>query len=143
MVKALFPNLKRTGFNQVLDDPALVQTGEVLLVTDSAHNTVPYVNQFKLDVSDIMDEDEWNKPETWQKKDEKLNIQDYELKSLTTYELACLLQLFAKSGQRASYEVVKRELFSREDSIHANKQSKQKALHRDFKRLKKYDDEDY
>lgn len=143
-LKALFPNLKRTGFNQVLDDPALVKTGEVLLVTDSLHNTVPYVNQFELDVSDVMDSEEWNKPETWSNKKESTpNIQSYELQSLTTYELACLLQIYVKSGQNSAYEVVRRELISREDSNHACKKSKAKALRKDLKRAKKYDDEDY
>lgn len=142
-LKALFPHLQRTGFNQVLDDPALVHTGEVLLVTDSAHNTVPYVNKFNLDVTDVMDDEEWNEPETWHKTQEKPNIQDYDLSSLTTYELAQLLQLFAKSGQRPAYEVIRRELIFRADSNHANKQSKQKALRKDKKRFRKFEDEDY
>ena len=151
-LKTLFPNLKRTGFAQVLDDPELVHTGEVVLVSDSLNNVVPYVNNgmfCKLNtfgMGDVMDDSDWNTTELWDKSKEKNStpdIQDYELKSLSVYELTMLMQVYNKSGQRGNFEIVRRELISREDSNYANKRSKAKALRKEMKRHHNDDDDEF
>ena len=148
-LKAICPNLKRTGFARILDDPELVHTGEVILVTDSLNNVVPYVNDgfYNLNsfgMSDVMDDSDWNTPELWnEKKEQTPNIYDYELKSLSIYQLHELMQIYSKSGQYGNYEVVRRELISREDSHYSSKKSKARMLKKEFKRHHNNDDDEF
>lgn len=148
-LKSIFPNLKRTGFNTILDDPELVARGEVVLVTDSVNNIVPYsTSNLSIDMSDVMDNEEWSSTELWDKEKNSKNItlptiHEYELKSLRIYELVTLMELYSRTGQMNCYEIIRRELISRDDSRHASKHSKAKALRKELKRRRKEEDYNY
>ncbi len=143
-LKKIFPNLRRSSFDAILDDPSMVYRGQVVLVLDSNDNVIPYVNnQIKTiesyGIDDVMDESEWSMPpEQWSSpREDTPRVQDYDLKSLSIYELELLLQIYSYSNQKSSYFVVRREIVSRSDSHQGNKRSIQKSLKKEYKRNKK------
>lgn len=143
-LRKIFPNLKRTSFDVILDDPSVVYTGEVILVLDASEHVVPYVSKElktleSFGIDDAMDKSEWEKPpEQWgSPKQDTPNIHDYDLKSMSIYELEILLKLYSYSNQMSSYYTVRREIVSRSDSHQGNKRSKQKSLKKENKRNKK------
>lgn len=146
-IKKMFPKIKRASIAQVLDDPALVFTGEVILVRDSENKSVPYINDRQNfmgnsvnpmtdDLSCVMDEGEWTRP-----KEETPRFRYEELESMSVYELACLAKIYHDSGQIANREMVIRELTSRSDSKQGVKRSKGRILRKENKY--KNNDEDY
>lgn len=146
-LEKLFPNLKKSSFDAILDDPSMIYTGEVVLVQDAAHHIAPYFNtkMKTLDdygIDDVIDKKEWEQSsETWDKSERKTpNINDYDLSSMSLYELEKLLKIYSKTHQPGNYERVRREIVSRDNSIQGSKQSKQKALKRDNKRNKNNND---
>ena len=46
-LEKIFPNLKRTSYATILNDPSLVYTGKVVSVLDSNGELVPYMNEDK------------------------------------------------------------------------------------------------
>ena len=137
----MFPNLKRTTFDAIMDDPSCIYTGEVVAVRDSKLNIIPYINTQKNfleteEFNSIMS-NEWDEDTTtWTKEKNKVkHAVKYDLKDLTVYELTVLMELYSKTGQWHDYEVVRKTLIGREDSGRANKKSKQLALKRSMKRI--------
>ncbi len=144
-LKSIFPDLKRTGFDTILDSPELVASGRVILVNDS-QNVVPYsVPSIKLDMSDVLCSDDWQDSEVWDRSSEEKNvdINEYDLQSLNIYNLVELMELYARTRQMGCYYAVRRELISRDDSKHATKHSKARALQKDLKRRRRNEEEDY
>ncbi len=146
----MFPNLKRTSYAHILDNPQAVYCGEVVLVVDVLNEVIPYVVADELryledmGIESVMDDDEWKEvePETWTRTSEELpDINDYDLSSMTTYDLSCLLRIYSHTGQVGNYNRVRRELISRPDSIQANKASKEHAKKKTLKFERHYDDE--
>lgn len=141
----IFPQLKRSSFDYILDNPCEVYNGSVVLVIDSLGNYAPYIVTNLVEMLDnqginqVMDETHWGdgSPESWNVT-EKI---DYDLSSLSTYELVELMYIHKRAGDISSYNRVKNEVLSREDSARANRQSKQKALRRSAKKIK--NEEDY
>ena len=140
----MFPKLQRTSYDAIMDDPSLVYTGAVVAVRDSNSNVVPYINMQKESYLEseefnlIMEKEDWQEDSReWFDDSDEINYLDiYSLKSMSTFELTSLMNLYAKTGQIHDYEIVRRELISRKDSRHASQKSKQKALKRDMKRVK-------
>lgn len=135
----LLPELERTSYRKILDDPEMVYSGEVVLVIDSARNAVPYVVERKLQpleemgISDVIDATVWDDE---MPREEIPNIRDYDLKSMSVYELEQLLAIYQSTHQTGHYEKVRRELVSRSDSKQGVRRSKQKALRKELKRTK-------
>lgn len=144
----LFPNLERSSFDAILDDPSMVYTGKVVLVQDSSKNYVPYFNNGvktleSYGIDDVMDKDEWNQDSTcWTKKERNSSprLQEYDLTSMSIYGLEELLNIYSATHQIGNYEKVRRELVSRKESRQNSLKSKQKAFRRDNKR--KIDDDE-
>lgn len=134
----LLPDLQRTSYRKILDDPEMVYSGEVVLVIDIANNAVPYIVERNLQpleemgISDAIDTEVWDEPS----KTEVPNLKDYDLKSMSIYELEQLLAIYHSTNQIGYYEKVRREITSRSDSKQGVKRSKQKALKKEVKREK-------
>lgn len=141
----LFPYLKRTSFEHILDNPNVVYSGSVVLVKDKLGNYIPYIVTGLLEkleeqgINYVMSEADWGDgtPENWDQT-ERIN---YDLEALSTYQLTQLMYIYKASGEHNNYLKVRNELTSREDSSRANRLSKQKALRRSAKKIK--DDEYY
>ncbi len=148
----IFPDLTRIGWNYVLDNPEDVYIGKVILVKDVEGNIVPYL------VSDILKQkceflsvnqygykvDEFGTSVTWVKVQPSIeDIDKIDLSILSIYELQCLLKEYLKAHKLDWYHVVRRELISRKDSIHGNKESLRKARCRELKLCRRYDEEEY
>ena len=146
----LFPNLERSSFDAILDDPSMVYTGKVVLVQDSMKNFVPYLNKGiktleSYGIDEVMDRDEWSQDtDTWSKKERSTGprLQEYDLSSMSIYELHELLKIYSTTNQKGYYEKVRQELLFRKDSRQRSIKSKEKALKRDFKRKKNNDDDE-
>ena len=166
----MFPKLKRTSFDEIMDDPSCIYNGDVIAVRDSKLNIVPYINMQKrhqdidntennyLDTEDFNEEllfgqlvkdettGEWKRTtvqdnSTWTKgRKTEKSAVKYDLKDMTVYELTVLMELYSKTGQWHDHEVVRRELVKREDSGRANTKSKQKALK---KSMRRFNDDEY
>lgn len=144
----LFPNLERSSFDAILDDPSMVYTGKVILVQDSMKNFAPYFNKGvktleSYGIDDVMDKDEWKQnSESWTKENRNNSprLQEYDLTSMSIYELEELLQIYSKTHQKGCYEKVRQELLFRKDSRQRSIKSKQKALKRENKRNKNNND---
>ena len=140
----IFPYLKRTSYDVIMDDPACLYTGDIVAVMDSNATIILYQNT----QMDFLESEEYlsavdealmgDTSNEW-KAEPQTSVQSYDLKSMSTYELTCLMKLYTKTGQWHSYEVVRRELVSRDDCARANRKSKRKALTRSLKFIK--DDE--
>ena len=146
----IFPNLKRTGYDYILDNPQVVYNGDVILVRDATDAVVPYIipehlkNLSDLGMDDVMDNEEWDSisSEDWVTyKEPTPNIQDYDLKSMSIYDLEKLLKIYSQTHQTGNYQKVRREIISRRDSIQGNRMSKAKALHKELKFRHYSDDE--
>ena len=140
----IFPYLKRTSYDVIMDDPACLYTGDVVAVVDSTATIILYQNTQKAfldseEFTQIMDNDTWSDNSLEWSSDKETHAQSYDLKTMSTYELSSLMKLYTKTGQWHDYEVVRRELISRDDCARANKKSKRKALVRSLKFIK--DDE--
>lgn len=144
-LKQILPNLKRASIAQVLDDPCMVATGKVILVTDSTHRCLPYKNdrknflgnQINSDFSMVMDPEEWENP------DATVQRPHYDdLSELTTYELSEYAKELYELGFIGARERVLKELRTRPDSKQGVRRSKEKALKKEKKFLKKQEDED-
>lgn len=153
-LEKMIPRLKRQHANEdiqpgvnIMNDPSLVYSGEYVLVMDSYGVVAPYpsmksekLNEVsKIDNGElefVMVPEEWNEePATWHEK--KVAVQSYELKSMSTNELALLLKLYSKTKQFENYEVVRKELLKRDDSMRANKVSKHNAMQKSLKRIRR------
>ncbi len=135
----LLPELERTSYRKILDDPEMVYSGEVVLVLDIANNVVPYIVDRELQsldemgISDVIDATSWESiPQ-----EELPNLRDYDLKSMSVYELEKLLAIYHSTNQIGHYEKVRRELISRSDSKQGVRRSKEKALRKEIKRQNK------
>ena len=144
----LFPNLERSSFDAILDDPSMVYTGKVVLVQDSLKNCVPYFNKGvktleSYGIDAVMDKDEWNQDsKSWTKNERSSTprLQEYDLTSMSIYELEELLKIYNSTHQKGCYEKVRQELLYRKDSRQRSIKSKQKALKRENKRNKNNND---
>lgn len=147
-LKMLFPDLKRSSFDAILDDPGMVYTGKVILVQDSIHNLAPYFNKGvktleSYGIDSVMDKDEWNQnSDSWNKREKTKGprLQEYDLSSMSIYELEELLKIYNSTHQKGCYERVRRELLFRKDSRQNSVKSKQKALKKEKRRNKKDDE---
>ncbi len=145
----MFPNLKRTSYAHILDNPQTVYCGEVVLVVDIANEVIPYVVPEELryledmGMSSVMDDDEWLEasPETWTTETTLPNINDYNLSSMSTYDLSCLLKIYSHTGQIGNYNKVRRELISRPDSLQATRASKERAKKKTLKFERHYEED--
>lgn len=156
----MFPKLKRTSYDAIMDDPSCIYSGDVIVVRDSTMSIIPYINYKKNnyleteEFEEILVSGSWVKDETtgewirktvedndtWVKEDNSVeHAVKYDLKKMSNYELETLMSLYTKTGQWHDYEVVRRELIKRDDCSHANKKSKRKAL----ERAKKNDKDEY
>lgn len=83
-VKALFPFLKRAGFEDVSNNPILVKSGKVVLV-DDGHNEIYYY------VPERTEEDKMQF--TREEVDKRIVLDDtvYDYVNMSVYELRCLL----------------------------------------------------
>lgn len=144
-VKLLFPTLRRSSFDRVLDDPETVYRGEVIMVEDVLGRIVPYVNpqngqimdyeeiepvgmtddsdELNLIFPDEVDSEEYGVPD----------INDIDLENLSIYELTILLKKYDAAGLRGAYRKVHREIISRSDSRHAAQTSKQRIMRKENK----------
>lgn len=50
-IKTLFPDIKRVDFEDIVKNPELVYTGQVVLVKDANNNCIPYVVEKQIDIS--------------------------------------------------------------------------------------------
>lgn len=167
-LKQLFPDLVRTGYDVVLDDPEALFEGEVVLVFDAKGNYIPYrvrnydketeydsimyqdtVSQLPTTISDtlglsqIMDEEEWNMDmgEIWKKEPSESTpiYSRSDLQSLTTYELSQLLRLYKATHQAKMYRLTHDELISREDSKQASRRSISQSRAKEKKYQRRYE----
>ena len=128
-LKAMMPNLVRTSFSFVIDNPEVIINGEVFLVTDSKGKTIPYVNP-KI----LADRAEFYGDYSQQRRKEPIpNIKDIDLPSLSIYELRQLLAIYSKHGIYSAYRKVHEELSSRKDSHCAAKESLGRVLRKERK----------
>jgi hypothetical protein len=147
-VKEMFPTLKRESFVRVLDDPELVASGKVIFVTDSTNRTIPYINdrkrfideELQIDFDRVMDPVEWENSE--------VVVPRYSYEELTkfnTYELSEYAKQLYNLGLIGARERVLRIIRARDDSKQGVRRSKEKALKKEKKFLRKHndDDEDY
>ncbi len=142
----IFPNLKRTSYAAILNDPSLIYTGRVVGVIDSNGELIPYINtetkKFLAtdEFSYVMQQEEWSEsPETWHNENIE-HAQSYELSEMSLYKLELLMRLYEKTGQMKDHEIVRREIVNRRDSKRACNISKQKALRKSMKKTKKDDE---
>ena len=145
-LKAMFPKIKTACISKVLDDPALVATGQVIYVIDSTNRCLPYINDKKeflgnqtdYEFSRVMDSTEWNQSS---KEVPRINYDD--LSQYKTYELCEYAKTLYELGLIGAREKILREIRTRDDSKQGVKRSKQKALKKDEKYLRKIENEDY
>lgn len=145
----MFPKLKRTSFDAIMDDPSCVYTGDVVVVIDTNNNIIPYEYSRKKsflesdEFKEVMSSDDWSEnPEEWDKTKEHVpGASTHDLHALSKYDLECLMSLYTSLGQWRDREIVRRELTSRKDCSHVNKNSKRLALERSMKKNK--DEYDY
>lgn len=125
--------LKRINFDEILSSSELVYVGKVILVCDSAGNVAPYVLNDKLRklnsdasffINNVSESISWSDNKT----DERYDITDSELDSMSIYELENLAKYYSKTGQERKYRKIIRTIVSRDDSIQSSRQSKMKAL---------------
>ena len=149
----LYPKLKRTSFEAIMDDPRCLSTGQVVVVIDANNNIIPY--QYSkdeerkksflqsADFEAVMSSEDWMEDTTeWDKsKEHAPGASSHDLHGLSKYDLECLMELYIKLGQWRDYETVRKELTSRKDCSHANRNSKRLALERSMKKHK--DEFDY
>ncbi len=144
-LRTLFPDLKRTSFDHILDDPRMVYSGDIVLVIDNSHKLIPYLvseqkkNLEDLGINDVMSNEDWTlePTEEWVKpKTEAPAISDYDLTSMSTYELEQLMRVYSATKQVGNFQKVRRELVSRSDSKRSNKISKAKAKRKEYKKDK-------
>lgn len=144
-LKEMFPKLKRESIAKVLDDPSLLTAGKVVYVTDSLNRTIPYKTErerftdieFQSDFDRVMDPVEWKKPAC-----DVPRIKYEDLSSFSTYELCELAKKLFELGYVGDRTRVLKELKTRDDSKQGVRRSKEKALKKERKYLKKLDDED-
>lgn len=142
-------NVRRTSYDDILTNPEKVMEGNTFIVVDSANKTIPYMvdREFylaRVNSSQRYDETPYEEisyvdeadTTKWDHKPEVTPISDYDLKSMSTYELEQVLRNYKKQGQRAWAQVVTRELTSRRDSKSSSKASKSKAKQKEYKREK-------
>ena len=136
-VKSLFPALKRTSFDYVLDDPESVYTGEIIMVEDALGNVVPYINPDieEEEMEDVFFDDDYLELDPVE---EIPNIDEIDLEELTVYELTQLLRTYNDAGIRGAYRRVHNELMSRNDSKCASTRSKQRVHRKENKNLRFY-----
>ena len=105
-VKILFPNLKRCTFERIKEDPKLLESREVLLVSDS-HKIIPYYvpktkeydyDYASVNASGVID-------------DRTVIQKEYDFFTMTNYELKTLLE--NKLNTRKNRMRAKRELEDR------------------------------
>jgi len=139
-IKALFPNLTRSSFDHVIDNPEIVSEGQVLLVTDCYGRTIPYFNPlYVLELSEPEDDFIGEFIEEEPQEEIIPDINELDLTSLSNYELQGLLHLYAKYNLRGAHRRVRKELTSRKDSRHASKES----IGRKLKKSRKNERFDY
>lgn len=139
-IKALFPNLTRSSFDYVIDNPEIVSEGEVLLVTDCYGRTVPYYNPLYV-LETTVPETEFIGEYVEEEPQEEIipDINELDLSSLSNYELQGLLHIYAKNNLRGAYRRVRKELTSRKNSHHAS----QESIGRKLKKSRKNERFDY
>ncbi len=122
-VEVLFPNLKRTSFEVVLDNPELLYSGKVLMVYDGK-SAIPYI------VPNISKEDYTIMSVT--REEEKVKPVDdtvYDYTSMSIYELRCLL--VRKFNSNRNQVCARRELNKRGIEI----TKKYKRVKIDYKKM--------
>lgn len=147
----IFPDLKRTSYDHILDDPRLVYSGQVALVRDATNAVIPYIisNQMRhlndLGMNDVMDSSDWDMVDNQyfmpEEKTETPDIHDYDLKSMSIYDLEQLLKIYSATKQTGNYQIVRREIVSRKDSIQGTRTSRAKVRRKEKKYQKKIFDE--
>lgn len=140
-VKKLFPTLKRTSFDNIIDYPEKVYNGDVIMVEDAAGCVVPYLNPHIIVKNNFLDEYTINKIYEANTDEAKKipNINEINLAELNLYELSKLLKIYNDAGIRSAYRKVHNEIISRTDSKSASNKSKQRVLRKENKN-KKFDD---
>lgn len=143
-LSSLCPYLKRSSFDVILASPELVYYGEIILVNDGNNHVVPYVldeqlkylNSYTVPLlkNDASESLCWSAT----KENETYDITDSELDSMSIYELEKLAKYYSRTNQGKKYRKIIRTIVSRDDSIQASRQSKEKALR---KERKYHDDE--
>ena len=131
-IKVLFPNLVRTSFSYIADNPDLVYTGDVLLVEDSFGRTVPYFDPCYVYVED----DYYGDFLVEDNKEDIPNLDELDLASLSNYELQNLLRIYEKNNMYVAVRKVRNELTVRKDSHRASSLSKHKVLKKERKNEK-------
>ena len=122
-VKYLFPQLKRTTFKKVEQDPTLLLSGKVLLVSDG-YSIIPYY------VPEVLEMDSGCADFVMCEVEEYHEEEYYDFMSMTNYELKKLLE--NKLNSRKNRMRAKRELEDR--GI---------IMKRKYKRSNKINKEDY
>ncbi len=123
-IKALIPQLVRTSFDYVVDNPDLVYTGEIILIEDDYGSIVPYYDPTFV----YVDDDYIGEYSEEHEKEEIPNINDMDITTLSNYELQKLLHIYEQNGIRSAYRKVRNELLYRKDSRHSTKESKERVL---------------
>ena len=131
-IKTLFPRLVRTSFEYAVNNADKIYSGDLLLVIDSLGRAVPYINpNYVYEEKDYFGE--YIKEEF---KEEIPDINDFDLLTLSNYELEHLLHIYSKYNLRGAYRRVHDELVSRKNSHHASNESKERSLRKERKNEK-------
>ena len=85
-VKKLFPNIKRSSFEEIENNPDLIYDGNVVLVSDGKKTIPYYVPKIEEKEIEYMD---FNREEI---KEEGPDDTVYDYSSMSIYELRCLLE---------------------------------------------------
>lgn len=143
----LFSDLQRESFKYILDNPRSVLRGDVVLVVDQQNNCIPYfVKDLKEKMEEqglnqVMDFEDWdNESISWNESGN--SERDYDLDSLTTYQLLELMYDFKKRKDMEGYNEIKALVREREDNGRENRLSKRKALQKAYKIEDRYEGND-
>ena len=133
-VKKLFPALRRTSFDDVLEEPDAIYQGEVIMVEDALGNIAPYRNPHVVEEEDAFEYEEGELYGYADATEEEIpDIYDMDLESLSVYELSQLLRVYSDAGFRGAYRKVHNEIMSRSDSKCSSTRSKQRVYRKQAK----------
>lgn len=85
-VKKLFPEFKRSSFEEILDNPELLKSGKVVIVYDGKKKVPYYIPRVEKNTEEFMD---FHRESV---KERQIDDNVYDYSNMSIYELRCLLQ---------------------------------------------------
>ena len=125
-IKQLIPDLKRLPFDYAYKNEDLIASGEIVLVSDSNGNIIPYKTPEAID--DIDDIEKSLEAKTKEEKAIKVTI---EIEGLNLYELSELCKKYRKDHRIKEYRFVYRILKAKKQKSDKTKKYKMRRWNND------------